>query len=85
MRDVRLYDAYTLKDGNEYVVIGITDYNSKKYLLLSKVIGNDELSDKDFKYVECFENNGMNNIREITDSSLLNSLAKVFSKQIENL
>ena len=85
MRDVRLYDAYTLKDGNEYVVIGITDYNSKKYLLLSKVIGNDELSDKDLKYVECFENNGMNSIREITDSSLLNSLAKVFSKQIENL
>ena len=85
MRDVRLYDAYTLKDGNEYVVIGITDYNSKKYLLLSKVIGNDELSDKDLKFVECFENNGMNNIKEIRDSSLLNSLAKVFSKQIESL
>ena len=84
MNDVKLYDVYTLKDNNEYVVTAITKYDNKDYLLLSRVINNDELSDKDFKIVECYKNNGKNVIKNIRDSKLLLELGKLFAIEIEN-
>ena len=83
MRDVRLYDVYTLKDGNEYAVIGITEYEFKNYLLLSKVINHDELSDKEIKYVECYEKNGKNVIREVKDSAIISKLSDIFASQLK--
>jgi len=83
MNDVKLYDVYTLKDGNEYVVTAITKYDNKDYLLLSRVINKDEISDKDFKIVECYKKNDKNVIKVVSDSKLLLELGKLFAIEIE--
>lgn len=80
-----MYDTVVLSDGNSYSVMGETDYNGEKYYLLSKVIGDDELSLDDFRFVLCNMRDGKTLFKDVKDENLLLELGKIFAKQMENL
>ena len=81
---VSLYDIVSSKNGDNYVIVGINDYNNKRYLLLSRLLESLDLDCENLKVVEYLNKNNRSLMKEIKDEKLLLELSKKFIVNLRN-
>ncbi|MEG1015611.1 MAG: hypothetical protein RSE45_01600 [Bacilli bacterium] len=74
--DADIQDTLTLSDNNEYVICSKTKYNNEMYYYLVDIKDNKNI-------MICFQ--GKDELVEVSDQSLINSLVPLFLDEIKKL
>ncbi len=78
--DNRIDKIITLSNNEKYMVLDQANYNGKSYYLVSKLDGEDNLSEE----FEIFENDN-EVLKSVNDEKLFNSLIEYFKKRVDTV